>query len=377
MIEGMQINNEPAPFDAWDKAIHNPQSAIEVLPGQDNFEIQYAALSFINSENLRFKYKLEGADHDWVDAGTRRTAYYSHVSPGDYTFRVIAANADGVWNLTGASLRVTIVPPFWRTWWFVTLMALGVAGTMVVIWKYRVGQLQRVQTAQEVFARQLIASQEAERKRIAGELHDSLGQSLVIIRNWAMLGAGQLEDNSPAKEELDEINNIASRTINEVREIAYNLGPYHLERLGFENSIRDMATRVAQASGIAIATELDSLDGALSSESQMSLYRVAQEALNNVVKHSRASETRIALKRESGGVRLTVADNGQGFDPQTSKASEALGAIRPGLGLNGMAERVRLLGGALTIRSSPEQGTTVEVLLPDTTENAKGKANVG
>ena len=377
VIEGMQINNEPAPFDAWDSAIHNPQSAIRIRPGQDNFEIQYAALSFINSENLRFKYKLEGADHDWIDAGTRRTAYFSHVSPGEYTFRVIAANADGVWNLTGASLRITIVPPFWRTWWFVTLMALGVAGTMVVIWKYRVGQLQRVQMAHEAFARQLIASQEAERKRIAGELHDSLGQSLVIIRNWAMLGAGQLENDAPAREELDEINTIASRTINEVREIAYNLGPYHLERLGFENSIRDMASRVAQSSGIAIATELDALDGALASETQMSLYRVTQEALNNVVKHSRATETRIALKRESTGVRLTVADNGQGFDPQTSKASETLDASRPGLGLKGMAERVRLLGGVLTIRSAPEQGTTVEALLPDTPENAKGAAKDG
>ncbi|HEV2826026.1 MAG TPA: two-component regulator propeller domain-containing protein [Pyrinomonadaceae bacterium] len=377
VIEGMQINNEPAPFEAWDSAIHNPQSAIRIRPGQDNFEIQYAALSFINSENLRFKYKLEGADQDWVDAGTRRTAYFSHVSPGNYTFRVIAANADGVWNLTGASLRITIVPPFWRTWWFVTLIVLGVAGVIVGLWKFRVGQLQRVQVAQAAFARRLIASQEAERKRIAGELHDSLGQSLVIIRNWAMLGAGQLENDAPAKEELDKINDITSRAINEVREIAYNLGPYHLERLGFENSIRDMASRVAQASGIAIATELDKLDGALSSETQMSLYRVAQEALNNVVKHSRATETRIALKRESAGVRLTVADNGQGFDPHTSKASEALGASGFGLGLNGMAERVRLLGGALTIRSAPEQGTTVEAVLPDTPENAKGTAKVG
>ena len=374
VIEDMQINNEPAPFDVWESAVHNPQSSIRILPGQDNFEIQYAALSFINSENLRFKYKLEGADEDWVDAGTRRTAYFSHLSPGDYTFRVIAANADGVWNLTGASLRITIVPPFWRTWWFVTLMALGLAGTMVVIWKYRVSQLQRIQTAQEAFARQLIASQEAERKRIAGELHDSLGQSLVIIRNWAMLGAGQLENNSPAREELDEINAIASRTINEVREIAYNLGPFHLERLGFENSIRDMATRVSQASGIAIATELDVLDGALASETQMSLYRVAQEALNNVVKHSGATETRIVLKRETTGVRLTVADNGQGFDAQTSKASETLGGSLPGLGLNGMAERLRLLGGALTIRTTPAQGTTVEALLPDAPKSGKGTA---
>ncbi len=371
VIEGMRINNEPAPFDAWDSAIHQ-QSPIRILPGQDNFEIQYAALSFINSENLRFRYKLEGADQDWIDAGTRRTAYFSHLAPGTYTFRLIAANADGVWNRNGASLAITVVPPFWRTWWFLALVVLTFAGTVVAMWKYRVAQLQRVQTAQAAFARQLIASQEAERKRIASELHDSLGQSLVIIRNWAVMGAGQLEKDSPAREELDEINTIASRAINEVREIAYNLGPYHLERLGFENSIRDMASRVARASGMVIATELDTLDGALASETQMSLYRVAQEALNNVVKHSRATETRIVLKRESAGVRLTVADNGQGFDPQTAKASETPDARRAGLGLNGMAERVRLLGGALTIRSVPEQGTTVEALLPDAPANAKG-----
>jgi signal transduction histidine kinase len=93
-----------------------------------------------------------------------------------------------------------------------------------------------------------------------------------------------------------------------------------------------------------------------------------------VVKHSRATETRIALKRERAGVRLTVADNGQGFNPQTEKAPETLGGRRPGFGLNGMSERVRLLGGALTIRSAPEQGTTVEALLPDAPENARGTA---
>jgi signal transduction histidine kinase len=244
-------------------------------------------------------------------------------------------------------------------------MALCAAGTIVLIWKYRMGQLQRVQMAQAAFARQLIASQEAERKRIAGELHDSLGQSLVIIRNWAMIGAGQLENNSPAREELDEINTLASRTINEVREIAYNLGPYHLERLGFEKSIKDMASRVAKASGVAIGTELDALDGALSGETQMSLYRVAQEALNNMVKHSRATQTHIALKRETAGVRLTVTDNGRGFDPHTAKSAEPPGSAEPGFGLNGMAERVRLLGGALTVRSAAEHGTTVEAFLPD------------
>jgi signal transduction histidine kinase/ligand-binding sensor domain-containing protein len=379
VIEEMRINNEPVAFDVWYSAIRRdhspsgyPESAIQILPGQDNFEIEYTALSFINSENLRFKYKLEGVDHDWIDAGTRRTAYFSHMPPGEYTFRMIAANAAGVWNQEGASVRITIVPPFWRTWWFIALVAMGVAGVIAAAWRYREAQLRQAQVAQQAFTRQLIASQEAERKRIAGELHDSLGQSLVIIRNWAMLGANQLENRAPAREELDEINAIASSAINEVREIAYNLGPYHLERLGFENSIRDMVKRVSQVSGINIATELDPLDGALSSETQMSLYRITQEALNNMVKHSQASEARVVLRRETGGVRLTVTDNGKGFNQQTVAPPDTADVGKPGFGLTGMAERVRLLGGTLTIRSAPGQGTDVETLLPETPVVTKG-----
>jgi signal transduction histidine kinase len=227
--------------------------------------------------------------------------------------------------------------------------------------------------AQEAFARQLIASQEAERKRIAAELHDSLGQSLVVIRNWAMLGASQIENNAPARQELDEINTIASRTINEVREIAYNLGPYHLERLGFEKSIRDMATRLAKSSGVNITTKLDALDGALSSETQMSLYRVAQEALNNMAKHSRATETRIELKRERSGCSVDSHRQWPRLRSTNCKGVRGSRCQQAGFGLNGMAERVRLLGGAFTIRSAPEQGTTVEAFLPD--PDGKRKSN--
>ena len=363
VIEEMHVDNQPVEIDNWQQAIRDPQFPIKVEPGQQDFEIRYTALSFINSENLRFKYKLEGLDREWVEAGTRRTANFSHVPAGDYTFKVIAANSDGVWNMEGKSLRVSVLPPFYRTWWFLTVVALSLGISLAAIYKYRVSQLEVRQAAQQAFTRQLISSEEAERKRIAGELHDSLGQSLVIIRNWAMLGSSQLENDAPAREELDEINTIASRAINEVREIAYNLGPYHLERLGFENSIRDMVKRVTQASGITIVTELEPLDGALSSETQMSLYRITQEALNNMVKHSHASEARVVLNREAAAVRLTVSDNGKGFNPHSVVSSDQAG--QPGFGLNGMAERVRLVGGTLNIRSAPGQGTTVETVLPE------------
>jgi hypothetical protein len=245
VIEEMRINNQPAAFDAWDAAVHNPKTAIKILPGQDNFEIAYTALSFINSENMRFKYKLEGADTDWVEAGTRRTAYFSHLAPGNYTFRVIAANADGVWNLTGASVRITIVPPFWRRWWFITLAALGVVSVVAVVWRYRVAQLQRVQLAQQNFARQLIESQEHERKRIAAELHDSLGQNLLIVKNRAQLGQLAARETPEFKEQFEWIVSSAAQSIEEVRAIAQNLRPYHLDRLGLTKALEVMIEKVA------------------------------------------------------------------------------------------------------------------------------------
>ena len=184
-----------------------------------------------------------------------------------------------------------------------------------------------------------------------------MGQSLVIIRNWALLGSGQLAPQAPAREELEEISATASRPIREVRSIAYDLGPYHLERLGLANTIQDMVSRLAQVSRVRFLTELDPLDGALSPEAEMGLYRIVQESLNNILKHAEAVEATITIKREAERVKLTIADDGKGFDPQASATS----AGQRGFGLTGMAERVRLLEGAWAVRSAPGQGTTIEV----------------
>lgn len=329
---------------------------VVIHPGQENLEIQYTGLSWSRPQQIRFRYQMLGLDHNWVEAGTRRTAYLPHLPPGSYTFKVIADNGDGVWNEAGAEMRIRVIPPFYRTWWFLTLVACGVLGAVQVGHKLHIRRLHERQLAQEHFARQLIASQENERKRIASELHDSLGQSLVIIRNWALLGAGQLDAQAPAREELDEITATASHAINEVREIAYNLGPYHLDRLGLAGTIQDMVNRIAQVSQIRFTTELEPLERLLSRETEMNLYRIAQETINNLVKHAQAGEARVTLKHEAGRVRLTVSDNGQGFDPQQTPATG-----KGGFGLTGLAERVRLLHGDWRIDSAPGQGTRIEI----------------
>src|SRR5262249_47640 len=139
----------------------------------------------------RFRYQLEGLDSAWVEAGTRRAAYYSHLPPGEYKFVVTAANSDGLWNPLGTSVRVIVVPPFYRTWWFMTVSVALVGGAGLLIYERRVRALERRNREQAAFARQLIESQEGERKRIAAELHDSLGQRLVVIKNLALLVLNQ------------------------------------------------------------------------------------------------------------------------------------------------------------------------------------------
>jgi len=348
VIEGIIIDNQSL-------AVDRLEPAIRIEPGQENFEIQYTALSFINSENLRFKYKLEGLDHDWVEAGTRRTAYFSHVPPGDYTFKVIAANSDGVWNAEGKSLRLSVLPSFYQTWWFWTLAVLVMGSGLITAYKYRVRQLEREQAAQQAFAQQLIESQETERKRIAAELHDSLGQNLLVIKNRALLQSLTVSDEQ-SRTQFNDLSDAVSQTLEEVRTISHDLRPPHLDQLGLRTALVAMIEKVASSSTIQFTYELGDLDGLFPPGDEIMLYRIVQESLNNILKHSGATRAAIKIAVHEGRFVLTVRDNGRGFTPDGD------GRRRAGLGLQGMAERVRILGGKQEIYSAPGHGTTVSVM---------------
>jgi signal transduction histidine kinase/ligand-binding sensor domain-containing protein len=364
--EAVQFNPKPPPVVVEscmvDRRAVDFRDGLVLAPGRENLEIQYTGLSFTRSEGVHFKYRLEGLDRDWVEAGTRRTAYYSHLPPGTYTFRVAAANSDGVWNEEGARLLVTVLPPFWRTWWFVAISFVFVAGVSVAAYERRLARARRAHAAQAEFSRKLIASQEAERKRIAAELHDGLGQSLAIIKNRALLSLNSPGDHERAAEQLGEIATAAAEAIDEVKEIAYNLRPYQLDRLGLTRALEAMLLRVAAPSGLRLNTEVEMIDGLLPSGSEINLYRVVQEGVSNILKHAQATEAHVAVRRSSrGGVEITIRDNGKGFDPTRAPAGE--GSPRGGFGLLGIGERVRMLGGHLQLTTTPGRGTVIRIML--------------
>jgi ligand-binding sensor domain-containing protein len=175
MIEEVQVDNQS----------RSPDEFLRMTPEQESLEIGYTAISWTRPRQIRFKYRMEGLDREWTDAGTRRAAYYSHLPPGDYTFRVIADNGDGVWNPEGKSLAITVLPPFYRTWWFFALVVFSGGAVVVLFYHRRIGLIRRQYALETAFSRRLIDSQEQERKRFAAEMHDGLGQSFVIIKNRA------------------------------------------------------------------------------------------------------------------------------------------------------------------------------------------------
>jgi len=349
-IESAQIDDVPTSIE----------NGLRIPPSKADVEINYAALSFIHADQTHYRYRLEGLDFDWVQAGTRRVAYYSHLPPGNYVFHVVAGNSDGIWNTAGKVLSVTVLAPFYETWWFELLLLVGIGAMVTAAWKFRVSQLQQAQAAQQAFSRQLIASQEAERKRIAAEMHDSLGQHLVVIKNLALFLLRSKKD-TPATENdaqtITEISDEASSAIEETRTISYNLRPFHLDRLGLTKAIEAMIRTAWTASSIHFASELDNVDDLFAEDLRINFYRIVQESLGNIMKHSQATEVAIRLKRSLESVVLTIEDNGRGFTP----GGDASQAPNSGFGLTGMAERANLLGGVFKVRSTPGHGTTVTV----------------
>jgi signal transduction histidine kinase len=229
--------------------------------------------------------------------------------------------------------------------------------------QHRIRQFQRAQEAQQAFARQLIASQENERKRIAAELHDSLGQHLLIIKNRAVIGERLAAEHGPLREQLDEINASATQAISEARAIAYNLRPLHLDRLGLTAVLEEMIEKVARASGIEFSADIEPLDGVFTPEGEINFYRIIQESINNIVKHARATRAAVEIWREDGDLHVTVRDDGRGFDAGALSDSTVKAPVR-GFGLTGISERVRMLGGAQTIISTPGQGATLTIRIP-------------
>jgi PAS domain S-box-containing protein len=203
---------------------------------------------------------------------------------------------------------------------------------------------------------ELINLQEEERRRIAAELHDSLGQSLVIIKHRSMLCLREFTGSDRVAEQLEEISSSATAAIDELHEIAHNLRPYELDRLGLVKAVETMIAKLGNSMPMQLSADLDQIDGLLPPAAETSVYRIVQEGLSNVVKHADAGKAFVGIKKVQDRLVISVWDNGKGIRTE-QKESES----KSGFGLAGIAERARMLGGSCDIESRPELGTTLTV----------------
>jgi signal transduction histidine kinase/ligand-binding sensor domain-containing protein len=338
-------------------------------PGSRRLEVHYTAFDFTAPEKLRFQTRLEPGDTEWQNSGEQRVASFYDFDPGKYVFHVRAVKHDGVWNETGASLAFTVQPYLWQTAWFKALVVVSLAAAVYVGVRRRLLHLEKARAAQQSFTQRLLLSQEIERKRVATELHDGLGQNLLLIKNRLVMATARKENPAELASQLDAAAAATSRAIDEMRAISRALRPTALEQVGLTKAIEWMVEQLGEGSATKFAADLDTVDGLLSPEQEINLYRIIQEGLNNIVRHAGAAEVILEMKREGAGLRVSLFDNGSGFDAEKLRSDPA---ARPGLGLASLTERVHFLGGKLDLQSAPGRGTRLTVLVPLPTTKQDG-----
>ena len=327
-----------------DDAVLNAEGSLTIAPGHTRYSFRYAGLSYIAPQRVHYRYKLDGFDRTWMDAGTRRQAEYTNLRPGRYTFRVIAENNDGVWNQTGAAVAFRVQPHVYQTVWF----ALGMLGALLLA-AYAVYHLRVLQM--EAQFRAVLG----ERSRIAREIHDTLAQGFVGIslqlETAKRLLAGA---NRAAAETIEQALALAVASLQEARRSIWDLRATGQETADVPARLAEAVQQARKKSNAEITIEVHGSYRAMPEAMAQEMVRIAQEALANAVRHSGAKKIAVELRYEAASVQLCVRDDGRGFTSQRAVQARSGGHF----GLTGMEERARLLGARLAV-CSDATGTVV------------------
>lgn len=336
------------------------QNVLCIPSGRHRIEFHYTAPSFVSPHRMRFRYRLDGFDCDWVDAGDRRVAEYGNLPPGQYLFCVTACNNSGVWNKPGTSLVLKVIPRFWETLWFRILAGLvsaaGLVGTARAV---AVRRLRR-----KLMMLERDRAVERERARIAKDIHDELGAGLTQIMLQSALAQRTAQADVPVH--LRQIAERARELIRQMDEIVWAVNPRNDTLESLATYISKYAQEYLSTAGIRCRFDLpESLPAhAFSAEVRHNLFLATKEALHNVVKHAHASEVKLKMALQPGLITLTITDNGRGFG-ETGPGSEGThDRFAPGQGIKNMEKRLESIGGACVVRSQPGHGTTVEMIVP-------------
>jgi signal transduction histidine kinase/ligand-binding sensor domain-containing protein len=337
---------------------HHLSTTVSMPAGTSNVQIGYTATSLSVPERVRFRYKLDGQDRDWQEAGTRREAFYTNLAPGAYQFRVIACNSDGVWNDTGASVSFSIAPSYYQTGAFRAAAGLAVLALFWTMYQFRLRQVAHAFNLR-------LEERVGERTRIARELHDTLLQSFQGL----MLRFHSVRDLLPtqpavAAEALDGALNRADQALGEGRDAIQNLRSSAPADTELAQALASLAEDLAQGPGgersaVTFRASVVGRPRALQALMRDDVFRIAGEALRNAYRHAQASNIEAEVTYGPSDVCVRIRDDGKGIDPQHLNAGRARH-----WGLTSMRERAEQIGAVLTLWSELGSGTEVELRIP-------------
>jgi signal transduction histidine kinase len=348
VIQSVFVDNKP-------RVIGNltEEENITLEPRDNRLEIHYASLNLAAPERALSRYRLEGFEKDWVDAGNNRVASYNKLPPGRYTFHVIACNEDGVWNENGRSLAITVLPPFWRTWWFIGAVTLAIIGAVAGSVHYF--STQRLQRELAVLRQQ--EALEKERARIARDIHDQVGASLTQV---ALLGElVETDKDSPAdvEDHAKQISQTARETTRALDEIVWTVNPQNDTLEGLVNYICKYAQDYLAVAGVKyrfdIPSELPALP--IAPDVRHNVFLAAKEAITNIVRHAKATAASVRMQLSDSLFVIEIEDNGRGLagmDQQRAKTRH---------GLSNMRKRMEDIGGEFVLEPAGETGARVRL----------------
>ncbi|HXS97115.1 MAG TPA: ATP-binding protein [Candidatus Limnocylindrales bacterium] len=345
-ITRVRVRGEDVPVP-WEGARH---LSLDLASNRNQVEIEYAAVDLRSVESLRYQYRLNGVDRDWSEPRDSLTVNYASLPSGRFLFEVRAVNPDGQVSLEPARFDLFVETPLWRRWWFLTLAAAVLAGAVKSLYEYRV--------------RHLLAMERL-RTRIATDLHDDIGASLTQISILSEVARRKSEPRL-----LNDIAETARGLVQDMSDIVWEVNPRHDRFDALVHRMRRFAGDTLAGADIELKFESEGLsaDFTVPMEARRPLYLVFKEAVNNVARHSGATAAVVRLERDGGALRLTVIDNGHGFDAHRKYEGE---------GLTSMARRMRELGGAAEWDARPGQGSRFTATLPLKTRGLARRKSVG
>ncbi len=318
----------------------------------DVMEVRYTANSFVAPEKVQFRYRLEGADAEWREAGPRRVAFYTNLRPKSYQFRVEASNREGTWSEQPAVFPFSIAPHFWETWLFYLLCAAGIVGFATGVQTYRLRWQRRLLKLEE---QQALAN---ERGRIAKDLHDDLGANLTGLALQLDVLQGQRQASDGLQTQLEAIARSTRGLVDSMREVIWAVNPQYDDVESLAGFLGQYTETYLAAAGLRCRLDLPAKMPAhpLTADARHHLFLVVKEGLHNIVRHAQATEVQLSIEYEVDELRLIVVDNGRGLPKGCAQVA--------GHGLDNMQKRVTSLGGRFSISGEPGHGTRITAAIP-------------